>query len=273
MTDLTWPRQRKLLRAREIGFNAEVYRHFKDVPEAETSPGGTNRKALRDSILIGAKDSRTTALGKIQYFRDQVQQVHLKPNVYGIPSDTYKETVEFRPEVWMYFDQDRTAIPEGRTRIKAEISFRLMNETTATITEANAQILATAIASEFASGGTEYVFTKGKYIVYYKDISLGYRLRIYATNATERENVVKKVLAIQNHSYDVDKLSVSEPKKNSVNNPSGRERVYDQNVKKRRWRPTTNVRFRYVVLELSGLLDDVILVDTTGKYRDALVKR
>ena len=269
MTARNWAAFRRLLRSTQFGHNAEVYRFFKGIDESKT----TTRKSLRDTCLIQANDSINDAKMRVQIFRDLVQQAHLKPDVYGVPMETYKETVDFRPQVWMWFTQDRAAVPEGKPHITAEISFRLMDETPATINETKAKTIAENIAKEFVVAGNGYVFTKGKILLTYKDEALGYRLKVQASTELEGENVFKKVLGIQNHTYDSDKFTNHTPKKNSVNNPVGTEKVYGKDVPKKRYRPTGNVRFRYAVLELCSLHRDIILVDTTGKYRDALVKK
>lgn len=103
MADLSWPKIRKLLRAPGIGFNAEVYRYFKNDDIDPKSVGG--RTKVRDFCLIGAKDSRSTALSKIQYFRDQVQRVHENTALATVPeswdrragADIPQLIVVFRP--------------------------------------------------------------------------------------------------------------------------------------------------------------------------------
>lgn len=257
MADLAWAKQRKLLRAPNIGFNAEVFRHFKVFDE---TPG---RLVLRDSLLIGAKDSRTTALFKIQYFRDQVQKVHLSPSIIGVPKEQFDIGIEFtyKPIVQLYFQQDRGAVVEDYAPVTAEISFRLMNESTETITKANLETLATKIKSEFALG-QGYTFNKGKIIAHYRDKTLGYYLRLYVVNETEGVEVVKKVLDIQNHSYNDDFFRVTQPKKSSVNTTTT-QTIAGKPYKKIRWRPTATVRFQWASILIHGTPDAIYLVDRT----------
>lgn len=266
MTDKSWLLQRKLLRAPGTGFNTEVMKWFKD---AETV---TTRKALRDSLLIQAKESRTSALFKIQYFREFVQQTHLKPAIYGIPTTTYHEDTKFHPQVELFFAQDKMAVPEGKTAIQATINFRLMGTTPTTITKAEVNTLAANIKRAFVVADEGYVFTKGKHIVSYADAALGYYLQIYATSKAEGEAVIKKVLDIQNHTYDSEKMSFHSPEKDSINNPSGTIKILGEDEDKTRYRPSANVKFRYAFLKLNGLTRDKVLVDTTGHFREALVK-
>lgn len=271
MADRSWALQRKLMRSPNTGFNAEVYHWFKDVEDESAKI--SSRKTLRDSLLIQAKESRTSAMFKIQYFREFVQQTHLKPDVYGTPITTFHESFLFHPQVELVFSQDSESIPKGRSRIDGEINFRLMGETAATITRSKALSLATKIANTLVSGAARYSYSKGKIITSYTDIEHGYKLQIYCISRIEGIEVIKKVLSIQDHPYNEGFLNVSTPEKESDNNPTGTHLVYGEQVKKPRWRPTANVYFRYATLKLSGLFRDVVLVDTTGRYRDALVRK
>lgn len=267
MTDKSWALQRKLMRAKDIGFNSEVYRWFKDADHVPS------RLVLRDSLLIQAKESRTSAMFKITYFREFVQQCHLKPDIYGIPVTTYHESVAFHPQIELYFSQDLHSIPEGKGVIDATINFRLMHETSETINRNKVRPIAISIAKTFMVSGQGITFAKGKNIVSYIDPTNGYHLQIYASSKSEGIKVIRDVLSIQNHEVDEDKIKTSTPEKRSSNNPRGKDTIYGEQVDKARWRPTANVRFRYASLKVSRLFREVILVDATGKHRDALVKK
>lgn len=255
MPDLAWAKQRKLLRAPNIGFNAEVFRHFKTYDD---TPG---RLVLRDSLLIGTKDSRQTAIFKIQYFRDQVQKVHLSPSIIGVPKEQFDLGIEFayKPIIQLYFQQDRSAIVEDYAPITAEISFRLMNESTETISKSNLEVLAAKIKTEFASG-QGYTFNKGKLITHYRDKEHGYYLQLYVINESEGVEVTKKILDIQNHVYNEDFFRKTEPKKSSVNTTSN-QTIAGKPYKKARWRPTGTVRFQYASILIHGVPDAIYLVD------------
>lgn len=269
MATRNWAVLRKFLRTSEGGHNREVYRHFKDVSDTED----TSRKKLRDYCLIQANDSITDAKLKILIFDRYAQRSHLKPNIYGIPVETHQESVDFHPQVCLFFAQDSAAVPEGKPTIQAELQFRIINETPTTLTETNARTIATKIANEFVPASTGFVFTKGKNIAIYRDIELKYNLQVYVSSETEGEQVIRKILNVQNHTYNPDKFKLQVPKRNSVNNPVGTTTIYGKPIPNRRWRPTGNVRFRYAILQLCGYRRDIALVDTTGYHRDALVKR
>ena len=154
----------------------------------------------------------------------------------------------------------------------AEISFRLHDETSESINEAKAKIIANGIKRELISGKKGIYFSKGKNIYSYQDKSLGYWLQIYATSQNEAEKVIKPVLGIRNHVYDADKLRESLPQRASLNIPRKTNIVYGKKKKERRWRPTARVRFRSAYLHVHGLDYNIPLIDTTGHWFDALVK-
>ena len=268
MPDLSWPKQRKLLRAPNIGFNAEVYRYFRDVDD-NNPQASVSRKALRDSLLIGAKDSRTTAITKIQYFRDQVQKVHIKPTIVGELKANVDERMIYKCQVELYFQQDRDAVPSDFTPIDARISFRL-SETSETITEAKYRAIANKIKTEFtATNG--YVWDKGKYLCWYEDRGKGYHFQIYALNESEGEKIIKKVMAIQDHTFDEKLFRVTEPKRASDNTPAN-QTILGKTYKKPRWRPTGRVRFLWAELMVHGLPNPITLVDRTGtRYRPVIL--
>jgi hypothetical protein len=262
MADKSWPLHRKLMRAPGIGFNAEVYRWFKDVDDTNTT--SASRKALRDSLLIGAKDSRTTAMFKITYFREQVQKVQYKPTIVGVTKDELDASIspKYKPHVILYFQQDLSAVAQGFTRLDARISFRLMDETNQLLTRAKLQTLATQIKTELATGNG-WTFDKGKYITSYKDAEHGYNFQVYGINEAEGEKVVKKILSIRNHTFNDKLLSLSTPSRNSDNTPQSTT-ILGQTYKEPRWRPTSTVRFSYADVILHNLPEPICLVDKTG---------
>ena len=255
-TNKHWALQRKLLMNTRTGFNAEVYRHFKDVVDGDAT--SASRKELRDSLLINNKDSRTTAGFKIQYFREQVQKVHEKVTVVGKIKDDFDADVKYKCQVQLMFVQDKDAAPRGRRPLRAEISFRI-DETATTITRTKYQTLAQKIRSTLATGDG-YTWDKGKVICWYKDWENGYDLQIYALNKTEGEQVVKKILDIQNHPWDANKFKFTTPEKDSDNTP-GTVTILGETEDKPRWRPTAKVRFSYANLIVWNRKQPIRLVD------------
>lgn len=231
------------------------------------------RGSLRVACTHEDQDSLNMTVARLlTYYMVQGKAARLHPPIYGIPTEEYQENVRFKPQVHLFFAQDSAAVPEGEIPIRAEINFRLINETSASLTRSDAENLARQIRSEFVVGHSGYTWNKGKILCSYRDRELGYKLQIYAISDEEGEAVAKKVLSIRNHSFNPDKFTPSIPKRNSVNNPTGKDLVFGKQVDKPRWRPTAKVRFRWASLHIHGLKNDVMLVDTTGHYRDALIR-
>lgn len=268
MPDRSWILQRKLMRAPNIGFNAEVFRHFRDVDDTPSS----SRLTLRNSLLIQPNESRTSAMFKVQYFREFCQKVHDKVTVLGTRKETYESEQGHTnyPQVTLFFQQDTAAVPDDYYPITAEISFRLMNETATTLTNANLETLANQIRSELATSNG-YTFNKGKNICLYIDKENGYHLQIYAINETEGEQVARKIVGIRNHAFDDDKFRITAPKKNSVNTTSNIT-ILGKQYKKNRWRPSARVRFMYADLDIPNKPGNICLVDRTGIKHNPIVK-
>lgn len=264
MADLAWPRLRKLLRAPSIGFNAEVYRHFKDVHATSTDVG---RRAIRDFCLIGAKDSRTTANSKIQYFRDQVQKVHLKPEIYGIPVANYKqETVEGYPQVIIHFRESATdARTNDRYPIRAQVGYRLKDDS---LSQSQVDSLATKVKSKFG-GATPFKFKKGTTKFSYKDKKKGYEFILAADTETEAKSVVTAVLSLNGDTPDWDILTASKSGRTWTTKKT--KTVLGKTVELPNQRPIGWVHFTHAELKIPELERDIVLVDQTGRFKNALL--
>ena len=249
-------------------YNREVNEWFADEPE-DVPENNTPRKQAKRACVIRPKESQNMALIKMLNFRYQVQQVHLRPDVFGIDMDSYNESFSYRPQVKLFFKQDAGAVPAGRRAVEGELTFRLPNETSATMTKTNAKALALKIKQEFATGNG-YVWKKGKYKVVYKDPEYGLDSRILAISEAEGIEVVKKLCDTVGAVYDQNKCGVVEPKRDSETNPKGTEKVYGKLQKERRWRPTANCRFQYAVLTIHKLQYRIVLVDRSKTYLNAL---
>ena len=261
-----WANQKSFLRKVH---NREVNEWFRDIGENEILDNSTARKQAKKSCLIQSRDTQNMTLIKMMTFRQLVEQSHLINNCYGIPIDYYQESVSFRPQVHLFFRQDSNAVSGDREPIKGQISFRLINETSATMTEAKARLLATKIKNEFALNNG-YIWKKGKISCIYKDQEHGLKLNIFSLSENEGKEVINKVVDIIGADYNNDYLKISEPKRNSETNPTTSKLVYGKLRKDTRWRPTANVRFRYAVLTVHGMQNRIILVDRTNRYLDAL---
>lgn len=260
MADLNWPRLRKLLRAPEVGFNAEVYRHFR---QDEDTPG---RRALRDYLLIGATDSRTTAQSKIAYFRDQVQKVHLKPEIYGEPIADVDTVLRYKPEIVLAFSNRNDRSYSSHVRPRARVSYKIIDKTEETITETDLKRIANRINQEFVTG-TLFKFEKGKELYTYKEFNKGYNFQVYTKNQTEAKRVIDRVMAINGDNPDwkfMQNHTPEEPYNLYPRNP-GRKTILGRSVELNEKRPEVLVQFAFAYALLKDKGKPVALVDAAGR--------
>ena len=254
--------------------NKIVARYFSDLGDATWEPNlSSSRAQLRTACTIQDKDTAVQTHIRLYLFYEVLGYGRKRlGNFYGIPAREFQESFAGRPQCFLFFSQDKASVPDGMNPVTAEISFRLHNETSETITEAKATNLANAIKREMISGNKAIYFSKGRNIYSYNDRNLGYKLQIYATSTDEAEKVIIPVLKIRGHDYEPSKLSTSIPKRPSLNIPRKSKTVYGKSKKERRWRPSARVRFRSAYLYVHGLDYNIPLIDTTGHWFDSLVK-
>ncbi|MEH2437367.1 MAG: hypothetical protein V7K25_24555 [Nostoc sp.] len=251
--------------------NALVKKYFSDHPEDWKPNVATARSSLRVACTMLDDDNEAIMNLRHHLLFDLLGYGKKDLGVfYGIPAEQFQESVVGRPQVFLYFTQDSASIPEGEIKVKAEYSFRLMNETPATMTPSKALAIAKEVKSQFVLNGQGIVFTKGKNIYKYYHEEHGYRLQIYGNTETDTQDIITRLLKCQNIPYDENRLVVSIPKKASITNPTETELVYGAKKKKPRYRPIVNVRFRYAYLYLRGKDRPIYLVDTTGRHYQAL---
>ncbi|MEH1847706.1 MAG: hypothetical protein V7L25_22680 [Nostoc sp.] len=185
--------------------------------------------------------------------------------VYNGSTNDIAPPLAGHPKIYFYFSQDIASVPHGVTRIDAEYSFRLMKETSATITKAKLTTLATLIKEFFIVNGQGIQFAKGKNIYSYTDVANGYRLRIYAHQESDALPIIEKMLECQEIVYDPSKLTTHEPLKDNTIVPP-EQLVYEKEIIPPKYRPNANVHFRYAYAEIPLLKKPIFLVDTTYKH-------
>lgn len=197
----------------------------------------------------------------------QQQQQRETSIVYGIPVTTFQDQFTFYPQVKLVFKEDYETSQEIDNRkipLEGEITFRLANETEATINEDKAKIIAGKIKTKFVSG-TIFTWQKGKIIATYLDKKKGYDFRLRVTNETEARRIIEQTLDIQNHSPEWSRLTIHESKDNFPTIPE-RKLIYGSMRRVARRRPVRTMKFRYAELHVHNLPEAITLVDTTG-YR------
>jgi hypothetical protein len=252
--------------------NKAVREEFIDMGGEDWDPDITiSRGAMRHACTHKDTDTAEMLLMRNDLFYLYLRKARdFHPPVYGQPKATFDEDTEYHPQVFLFFAQDEAAVPENRCAIQAEHRITLVNETERSINDSKAEILARAIRREFASSRPTFSWNKGKRKAYYLDKTKGYDFRVQCFTEEEGERVIRKLLDIQGDPFDEDLFRDLNPRKNSINNPTGTTLVYGRQRPKKRWRPNGLVRFRWASLHINNLGRIVTLVDTTGSFPEAL---
>lgn len=260
-----WAFQRSVVRK---VYNREIYEWFRDVADDALPSNIGGRRSARDACLIGTQDGIQAVILKIQLFERFKQAYTLLPKVTGETYEDIDESYEHRPLITLQFLQDLDAVPDGFRAVPGRISFRLVNETTETITEPKLRELAREIKAQFALG-SGHIWKKGKNMYFYKDRKNGLWLQILCLNETEGVEIVQKICNVIDKGYDPEKGQYIEPNRLSVTSPIGTDLILGKRVKDRRWRPTVNCRFLYATAKISGLNNPVVLVDRSKQFFQA----
>lgn len=252
--------------------NTLIREDFNDInSDIDETDIKTSRPSLRRACLHEDKDSLLMTVARLlTYYLVATKARRLQRPVYGEPTADKQEDLTFRPEVFLYFEQDSNLVSESFSPINAEIRFRLTNEESETINPTKAKALAIDVKRIFAPNGRGITWDKGKVLCTYLDKKLGYNFQVYAASELEAEEIMKKVMSVRSHTFDETKFTPHNPRKKSVTNPTTTRKVYGKQVKDKRWRPTARVRFLYASLKIDGVDEDVMLIDTRDRFNDIL---
>jgi hypothetical protein len=184
--------------------NPEVREWFNDVgTTADWDPDITTpRGSLRVGCTHQENDTADmTVLRLLLFYLVTGQAAELQAPIYGIPVDTYQQSVKFLPQVRLYFCEDPDDVERGYAPVEAELSFRIISETSQSMTESEARVMANKIKSLFCTG-TGFRLHKGRTKCVYREPARGYQFSVNAFSLTEGKRLIEQVLDIQGHSPD-----------------------------------------------------------------------
>lgn len=255
--------------------NRIIREDFRDVGDDRWEPDiSTDRGSLRVACTIKATDSAPLVLLRlILYYIVLRKAQDLQIPVYGMPVGALNAQRKYRPQVHLYFSQDALSVQKGDDPITGTISWRIMDETSTTITRTKIETLANRIKSELGSG-SGFVWRKGKKMVTYSDWDKGLQLQILGRTESEGERVIKKVLEVVGVSFDSKRCNLNKNKAEDERYPSTRKRenILGESIQLPRERPEVDVRFRYATLSLHGTKKPVHLYDKTLQLVDCVVR-
>lgn len=254
--------------------NRIVREEFQDLGGDDFDPDITiSRHALRHGCTHKDTDTaEMTCLRNDLFYFLYRKARDLNPPVYGMPTDVFKELIKTPDQIYLFFAEDGDDATQGYPAIRSRHHIKLAKPIPEASWETQCLQLARDIKREFAATNIPYHFKKGNKLFTYQDLEHGHNFHIYSDTEADAVETIKKMLAIQDQTYQVDYLTPHLPKKNSVNHPSGTVLKFGKRRKKRRWRPEGIVKFRWATLQVTELERDLILVDTTGSFPEALVK-
>jgi hypothetical protein len=256
--------------------NRIVKEDFKDVSDEESwEPTiGTPRASLRTACTINATDTQPLAILRLFLYYVVLRKAQdLQIPYYGIPTGFVQSQRKFRPQVCLYFSQDALEIQPGENPVTGEISWRLMDETSDTLSRSELEIIGNRIKSNLGAG-KGFVWRKGREMVSYSDWDEGLQLQILCLNRAEGERVVREILACASKTYDPKRLNHIENAAATAKYPSVRkkktilQKVRDLPIE----RPVVNVRFRYATLSVHGITRPIHLYDRGITLTDCVVR-
>ena len=255
--------------------NRIIREYFKDVVRNEADLDLTTpRQALLKACLHREDDSLLATIARNQLFsqyttftRDQF------PIVAGSLLDEIDASITYRPKITLIFKEDSDDVEAGYKPVEMETSWRLVDETSQSITRAKLTAIANKIKANFGTGNG-YVFKKGRKIIFYKKLSQGYKFTLRARDLTTGKDLIREILSMNGHTLETKDLKISEVDDELEAFPynPGTQVILGKRKPKPRRRPMTNVRFRYAYATVAEWGAPVYLYSRSYYTPDALVK-
>jgi len=256
--------------------NRRVREHFRDLAEPDQEWDATietPRGALRVACTMSDNDTADMTIIRTLLFWVVLGEASaLQVPVYGIPVPAYQEARKFNPQIMLYFQEDLQDVADGYAPVTGEITFRLMNQSAQTLSQAEVQQYALRVRSAFASG-MGYVWKKGKVMCSYTDRERGYQFKMLCRSKAEGKSLIQQVLDIQNHTPNWKFLNTSENEEVMERYPTvpPNQTILGRSRRMPRARPIADVRFQFASLHIWGLQNPIVLVDRSGSRRNPIV--
>lgn len=251
--------------------NQQVNQHFLDVDVPEiiedirTLPP---EASLKKACLIKDNDTAPVVMLRMMLFYFTLRKAQdLQPEIYGIPQTNFQEIHKFSPQVRLHFSEDAADVEQGFAPVRSEITFRLKNETSETVTETKARVIANSIKSRLAT--PPFVWQRGWFKATYLDKEKGYDFRLLVSTQAEGIRVVRAILGIQQDTFNPQLYQFSAREDPAAAFPTLPETkiIYGKTRRLPRKRPRATIVFRRAELLVWGI-GGVCLIDLTGRRSD-----
>jgi hypothetical protein len=255
--------------------NKIVRAEFNDVgDDAWVHDITSSRGSLRVACTHEDADSIDMTLTRLWLFYGILRKCQdFHPAIFGIPSTSFQETTKYHPQIRLHFIEKTTEVEKGYQPLESQVSIRLMNETTETLTKAEATIIANKVKTLFHTG-VPFFWKRGKQLISYTDQSKGYYFQLLVYDITNAKKVIEQVLDIRGHTPDWKLLNTKQNAEPSTTYPTVpvTKTIMGKPYKQPRRRPVGTVHFKYAVLHLHGKPNPVVLVDPDKHFTESLVR-
>lgn len=256
-------------------WNKLIKEYFRDITNLENDLDLTTpRQGLLKACLHREDDPISLTIGRMQlflygttYLRDQY------PIVAGDLLNDLDTEVTYKPKITLHFVEDAEDAEAGYQQVDMDVSWRLINETTQSVTESKLRAIANKIKTSFGSGNG-YVFKKGRKVVLYERRSEGYKFIINARDLAEGKRLIRDIVTLNGDTLDTNILKVAEVDSEADAFPynPGTQTILGKRRPKPRKRPLVNVRFRYAYATVHGYNKPIYLYSRTTYMPDALIQ-
>ncbi|MBD2354750.1 hypothetical protein H6G41_08925 [Tolypothrix sp. FACHB-123] len=256
-----------------LEYNRRVDKFFSDIQ------GNGDLSSVRSSLKLACRlvdgDNEATWDLRTSLFFDVIGYSRKNLSIfYGSTTDTSTD-VSAHPKLCLYFSQDAQAVPADGKRIDHEKTCRLTKfaskagQALPAITKANLIELANEVKAQFVNANKGTIYTCGKVLVSYTDPINGFPKGNYwlVNSKSEGIELYQKLCNVIDSPFDINKLNVSTPEKDSTTNQNtGNDTILGKQYKRRAYRPVANLRFRYAYVSFGNTAPPIFLIDTT--YRN-----
>ncbi|MEB3338970.1 MAG: hypothetical protein VKJ46_15980 [Leptolyngbyaceae bacterium] len=250
--------------------NKQVRKLYSKTPEDDVS---TPKSRLKHTALIKDSDSSTMVLLRLFYHYFCARRTRdLVHPVYGSPLPDVQAERRFKPQVFLYFLEDLEDVEPGFPPVAGEITFRLMDQDSNTISMTEIKTIAQKVKSQFAMGSGR-TWKKGKEMASYTDKKKGYQFQLLVRDKSEAKSLITDILQIQSHTPDWENLNYQENDAPTSKYPTvpGKHNVLGKLENLPRRRPIAEVRFQYALLHLHGSSRIIPLCDRSYTLQNPVV--
>ncbi|MGV0102347.1 hypothetical protein NSTCB13_00868 [Nostoc sp. DSM 114160] len=244
-------------------YNAEVNAHFGD------TSADSGRDAAKNLCLITSTDSMQIAAQRQSFFYHQVLKIQNKPTIIGKPKVDVDADVTYHPQVFIRLWQDSTAVPRGKFPKSAEFSYRVMGETSETITNEKLNNYARLVYTAFFQD--QFVINKGKYIGWYTSPVDGLHLQLYCIDEAECSRVAQAIVSKLNKAWTESLFKITKPARSNTVSSSDTITILGETKQRPQWRPNCTVRATEAWISLWAEAEEIPLIaKTNGTFRPVI---